>query len=170
MSVTIEWNELLRWAPLFVPAAVLCFIWFRRRRKEKEEFGEAESCLKNGLYVDCLDHLSKADENWRFNAANSTPKTVVQDIDRLVAMVELIGLATAQAGTHCDTADLLVALKEYRAIYSDKKHFRFGSFTLKSESAARAEQLAKDIGERRVRLRACYMSVLQATHGVISAA
>jgi hypothetical protein len=160
MALSVEWSELLPWAGTFLGAAAVSSLWLVRYRKEKREFKAAEDFLRNGQYIDCLRHLSKADESWDFNAANSKPKTVVRDIDRLIAIVEMIGDAAARSGASVETKELLFALREDRTLYSDKAHYKFGSFTLKGEFAVRAEQLAREIGQHRSRLRASYSHLL----------
>ena len=160
MAVSIEWKELFPWVGTFVAAAVASLIWLARRKKEAKEFRDAESCLRNGQYLDCIRHLSKADEKWAFNVANSTPKTIVRDFDRLIAIVEMITDAAAKSGISLDSEEFLKLLKEARGIASDKSHYKFGTFTLKKEFAAKAGQLASDISEHRSDFRAKYSKLL----------
>ncbi len=161
MSLSIKWDELLPWAGIFLAAAVPSAIWLARSKKEKREFREAEECLASGRYVECIRHLSKADESWAFNVANATPKAIVRDFDRLISIVEMIGKATAESGTTVDAKELLSALKEARAIASDKAHYKFGSFTLKEEFDLKARHLAREIAQHRSNFRMNYMRLLE---------
>ena len=111
MAIRVEWSELLPWIGTFTAAAVVTLIWLVRRRKEKREFTEAEECLKRGQYIECLRHLSNAHENWQINTANLTPKNMLRDIDRLIALIEMTGEATTRLGSPVDIKELLSALK-----------------------------------------------------------
>ena len=136
-------------------------IWLVRSRKEKREFAEAEECLKLGQYTECLRHLSSAHENWRLNTANLTPKNILRDIDRLIALIEMIAESMARLGSPADINELLLALKEWRAVFSDKKHFKFGSHTLKPEFAEQEQSLERRIGNLRTTLRNTYSPLVR---------
>ena len=161
MAIRVEWSELLPWIGTFTAAAVVTLIWLVRRRKEKREFTEAEECLKRGQYIECLRHLSNAHENWQINTANLTPKNMLRDIDRLIALIEMTGEATTRLGSPVDIKELLSALKGWRAVFSDKKHFKFGSHTLKQEFAEQEQTLARKIGRLRSTLRSTYSQLIR---------
>ena len=161
MAIPVEWSELLPWIGTFTAAAVVTLIWLVRSRKEKREFAEAEECLKLGQYTECLRHLSSAHENWRLNTANLTPKNILRDIDRLIALIEMIAESMARLGSPADINELLLALKEWRAVFSDKKHFKFGSHTLKPEFAEQEQSLERRIGNLRTTLRNTYSPLVR---------
>jgi len=161
MSIRVEWNELLPWIGTFTAAAVVTMIWLVRSKREKMEFTEAEECLKNEQYIECLRHLSKAHENWQLNMANLTPKNILRDIDRLIALIQMIGVATTKLGSPVDIKQLLTALKEWRAIFSDKSHYKFASHTLKQEFAEREQTLERQFGELRSGRRGSYSQLLR---------
>ncbi len=161
MAIRVEWNELLPWIGTFGAAAIATLVWLARSRKEKREFAEAEGCIERGQYAECLRHVSTADENWHLNTASLTPKNIVRDIGRLIAIVELIGTATAKLGSPANVEELLVALKEWQAVFSDKKHFKFGSHTLKPDFAEQEQRLERKIGLLRTTLRGTYSQLIR---------
>lgn len=161
MDIHVEWRELLPWIGTFTAAAVASSIWLVRSRNEKKEFADAEECLKRGEYVNCLRHLGKAHENWQLNTASLTPKNILRDIDRLIALIEMIGEVTGRLGSPADIEELLSALKDWRAIFSDKKHFKFGSHTLKPEFAEHEQRLERRIGHLRTEIRSTYSLYLR---------
>jgi len=162
MAIRIEWSELLPWAGVFASAAVVALKWSARNRKEQREFAEAEAWLRRGKYVECLRHLVDAHDDWRLNQLNLTPSNIVRDIDRLIALIEMIGAATAGLGSPADVAELLQALREWRAVFADKRHFKWGSHTLKPEFAEQERALEQKIGQLRTTLhRTCLQRVRQ---------
>lgn len=161
MAIRVEWNELLPWMGTFGAAAVVTLVWLVRSRKEKREFAEAEACIERGQYAECLRHLGHADDNWHLNTASLTPKNMVRDIGRLIAITELIGTATAKLGSPANVDDLLAALKQWQAVFSDKKHFKFGSHTLKPEFAEQEQRLERRIGLLRTSFRSTYSRLIR---------
>lgn len=108
--------------------------------------------MKRGQYVECLRHLRDAHENWSLNQLNLTPSNIMRDIDRLIALIEMIGTATAGLGSPADVGELLSALREWRAVFADKKHFKWGFHTLKPEFAEQERALEQKIGQLRTTL------------------
>ena len=149
MAFTIEWKELIWPVMIGAPAAIVSILWLIRFRKERGSFKEAEKCIQHGEYLEAIRHLSQADEKWGFNIANSTPKSVVKDIDRLIQIVEMIADAASRSGAPLQPKGLLQALTERKQIYANKANFKFGTFKLKNEIAIRDNQLNPIINDER---------------------
>ena len=160
MTAGSNWVELLGWGVIFVVAAVLVWKSLARLRKEKAEFAEAEACLQQGQNIECLRHLGRAHEAWAINQASLTPRNIVRDIDRLIVIVEMIGEATSRSGAPAAVSELLTALQEWRAVFSDRRHFRFGSHRLKPEFFEQEQQIERKIGQLRTNLRDSYAQLL----------
>lgn len=63
--------------------------------------------------------------------------------------------ANYSGGPACSPADvgeLLSALREWRAVFADKKHFKWGFHTLKPEFAEQERALEQKIGQLRTTL------------------
>ena len=155
-----NWFEILVIGGFFVLAALISLLWFRRYRKEKQEVKVAKECLESGQYIAALRHLSNADENWGFNNAHATPKNMVRDLDRLAAIIEMIGDVTDRLGTPVYTNEILTTVKDLRNVFSIKKHYKFGTFDLKKEFETQAGHLLNEIEQRRSKFQQSYLHLL----------
>ena len=137
------------------PLAAILF-WIRYRARKQRAFKRGMACFENRQYSQALYFFGKAEQDWGFNIAHKTPKTILKDLDRLDVIIAKVAQAASECGHVVDIAQLHDMIQARREIWSNRTYLKFGSHSLKNAILERDRQIVNSIETMRYQLRGIY--------------